>query len=50
MCTDANPVRGVLDKKRSEEHLQSSKDNIKTKTGQERQKESKENISIYQKG
>ena len=37
----ANPIRGLVDSKRSEEHLKSSNVSIKNKTRQNRQKERK---------
>ena len=37
----ANPIRGLVDSKRSEEHLQSSNVSVKNKTRQNRQKERK---------
>ena len=44
----ANPVRGLLDRKRSEEHLQSSNESKrKTQTHKKRQRERNRNNKIH---
>ena len=47
LCVVANPVRGLLDRKRSEEHLQRSKQSMgKKKKKKKRQKERNNNYSF----